>query len=1520
MPICTREGFETSPKNPNEIFNDNELVFYCETTKQIFREYEDYFRHVMLINSTIWQCEETGKENLTYAEALYSEKKARKKIETFKDILRAPTLIAIARASQSSFKEINNIVYNLLRDRFFRGELIQASISTSANTYHECRVIDIIKPNDAQDNQVIDPNKVTYKLQKTTGTQLDAIFAVPPQNIRRNRSDFSQGNLQLFIKDSVHRVQGIIKPKPEHFKKYVTDKNVNWSKLFVGSLPEWIPAKPKKEPSIKKSEKLKKDDENGLKDKKQSSISKYVVKSDEIDPEEKLKKEQSLKEQMERLRKEKEEKAAEIERKRMELLAKVESEVNRIMVRGDDLEREDQKLMPKYRPIHSLVPIKYFGDLLYCKEFLHSYVGILTLTEAFKPHITFHEITRAFTCREVAGPLSDILICLLGSIFSLQGEEEEEQSVEYQKPKNNLENEPFISIRNATETHFYVKKAFQQKLNDLPVDSQTLSEVLRLHLLASGAGIDEKAERWRFMYRNGYSIMEDPGLDLRMSQPHILRALRYYTVYQLPISDILKIVNCLISQIMTYSSTLNVIDERMENIVKARSKIRLLLANENKRLSNITSEKKKLQQQFQLECFEQKDNLEFQAQKQTKQEELHKQIESIDAKALKEKQKFDIELSNEYSSIFNFMVYLGSDRAYRKYYVLESIAGIFIEHPTECNDHCLKNPPKNSHLLLNAPKNKKDLRTFLTQHYNKIEKEQNLKTCIAKSVKKEVNDLEADKENLENLPNGKINGLPNGEVKLGLTSEPTTGSTTQLTNGDIKLENEEQKEPTQYELYMCTGNSKHCIVHDEKNPDRVRWSYLYTEEEFDALVDCLNSLADRESYLKDQLITYKPFLIKHIKKCPIDYLNLEEDSTRLARFKTQMINETNRKYANSNFGMPVNSDLNEVMYNALVEKIMQLEVDITTGCLGKMKVNNISKWREDLADKKYEPQVELIWGPDDSLCKKAGDPGDSLGDTMEIESEDSSDESICNYESPELKNLVTNLASALLQIGQSIEQKFFKAPFGLQKEIRDKEERKIQLDKATLKLKHWERSLMNAASYSSVFLHLNVLHDSIRWNRSTNRSNCIICRRRGDAEKLLLCDECNAGTHMFCLKPKLKKIPEGNWYCKRCVTTYGFKNVFDEETKKRGRKRKQFMPQVNDYEDDDSKSNSSRGSKKISKSKRNYDSEDDEDFIPEKDRKQKKIDDLFKKNKRGVQYVSENEENEEEVDNSTDEVENENETDDENRDIEENTKDLEEDSEESDDDVESEENEENQEEDEEEACHICSYDGIEITCGGCSKQFHLDCIGLKRNPRGQWKCTKCKEKDDKKKKIQEEVYESDSVESSSDDEPLVKRQKRNTTEKNKKSQNNTNNILRSSTRNSGKVNKDEDTKQTRRGRRTGENLPLNSVVLYDLLDDISKNENSWPFLRPVLQSEVPDYYEIIKRPMDFAKIKSKLNMGHYRINEEVLNDIQLVFKNCDAYNTEGNEIYVAGATLERFIMARCKDLNLPFKPSDMNTL
>lgn len=46
---------------------------------------------------------------------------------------------------------------------------------------------------------------------------------------------------------------------------------------------------------------------------------------------------------------------------------------------------------------------------------------------------------------------------------------------------------------------------------------------------------------------------------------------------------------------------------------------------------------------------------------------------------------------------------------------------------------------------------------------------------------------------------------------------------------------------------------------------------------------------------------------------------------------------------------------------------------------------------------------------------------------------------------------------------------------------------------------------------------------------------CQICLRTSDPEWLLLCDQCDLGHHAMCLRPSLPDIPEGDWFCPRCL-------------------------------------------------------------------------------------------------------------------------------------------------------------------------------------------------------------------------------------------------------------------------------------------------------------------------------------------------------------------------------------------------
>jgi len=53
---------------------------------------------------------------------------------------------------------------------------------------------------------------------------------------------------------------------------------------------------------------------------------------------------------------------------------------------------------------------------------------------------------------------------------------------------------------------------------------------------------------------------------------------------------------------------------------------------------------------------------------------------------------------------------------------------------------------------------------------------------------------------------------------------------------------------------------------------------------------------------------------------------------------------------------------------------------------------------------------------------------------------------------------------------------------------------------------------------------------------------CEICRSSGDDSRLLICDKCELGYHMYCCKPIIAKVPVGDWLCKNCQP-----NVKDEK-------------------------------------------------------------------------------------------------------------------------------------------------------------------------------------------------------------------------------------------------------------------------------------------------------------------------------------------------------------------------------------
>ena len=64
------------------------------------------------------------------------------------------------------------------------------------------------------------------------------------------------------------------------------------------------------------------------------------------------------------------------------------------------------------------------------------------------------------------------------------------------------------------------------------------------------------------------------------------------------------------------------------------------------------------------------------------------------------------------------------------------------------------------------------------------------------------------------------------------------------------------------------------------------------------------------------------------------------------------------------------------------------------------------------------------------------------------------------------------------------------------------------------------------------------------------------------------------------------------------------------------------------------------------------------------------------------------------------------------------------------------------------------------------------------------------------------------------------------------------------------------------------------------------------FMKLPTPRQYPEYYLIIKKPMDFVTVQRRLKAGKYRDNEAFRQDMELIFSNAKFFNREDSQIYI----------------------------
>jgi bromodomain adjacent to zinc finger domain protein 1A len=258
------------------------------------------------------------------------------------------------------------------------------------------------------------------------------------------------------------------------------------------------------------------------------------------------------------------------------------------------------------------------------------------------------------------------------------------------------------------------------------------------------------------------------------------------------------------------------------------------------------------------------------------------------------------------------------------------------------------------------------------------------------------------------------------------------------------------------------------------------------------------------------------------------------------------------KYENANLNFPSDMLIDDVMELTLRDHILDFEDKINAGCLGCLRIIDRTAWRSAINRRDYDKQCDklICAGNEIDLDTPVNTLVDKIKNELKHSRPGTPDSEVGSISTKTYKDpgmylglsdehemaldqrqqmTIKQLACAILQLSQAIEQRYLQRPLGP-----DQKDKKWSGEEMR---ERWEQSLIASTNWSQLFIHLSTLHNSVAWDRSALNAQCRICRRRRDAENMLLCDGCNRGHHLYCLKPKLNVIGF-MIFARACTYTY----------------------------------------------------------------------------------------------------------------------------------------------------------------------------------------------------------------------------------------------------------------------------------------------------------------------------------------------------------------------------------------------
>lgn len=93
---------------------------------------------------------------------------------------------------------------------------------------------------------------------------------------------------------------------------------------------------------------------------------------------------------------------------------------------------------------------------------------------------------------------------------------------------------------------------------------------------------------------------------------------------------------------------------------------------------------------------------------------------------------------------------------------------------------------------------------------------------------------------------------------------------------------------------------------------------------------------------------------------------------------------------------------------------------------------------------------------------------------------------------------------------------------------------------------------------------------------------------------------------------------------------------------------------------------------------------------------------------------------------------------------------------------------------------------------------------------------------------------------------------------------------------------------------------------------VCKHKHAWPFCPPVdtQKLKLPDYFNVIRKPMDFNTIKKRLENFWYYDAYECIEDFKQTFVNCYTYNKPTEDVVMMAKAVEQLFLDKLEDMPL----------